>query len=47
MARIFLTYIQIIGFPGIPRVVVKVMGDEYINGLGILDLFSVTFDYGL
>ena len=42
----YLGSLEIIGFPSIPGVVVNVMGDEYIIGLGILDLFSVTFDYG-
>ena len=43
---IYLGSLEIIGFPLIPGVVVNVIGDEYIIGLGILDLFSVTFDYG-
>jgi predicted aspartyl protease len=43
------TYLGQLDIPGlseIPGVVVNVLGDEYILGLGILDLFEVTFDHG-
>lgn len=43
------TYLGQLGIPGlaeIPGVVVNALGDEYILGLGILDLFEVTFDHG-
>lgn len=42
----YLGSLEKVGFSTIPGVVVNVIGDEYIIGRGILDFFSVTFDYG-
>ncbi len=42
----YLGSLEITGLSIIPGVVVNVIGDEYIIGRGILDLYSVTFDYG-
>jgi predicted aspartyl protease len=43
----YLGSLEIVGLSTIPGVVVNVIGDEYIIGRGILDLYSITFDYGL
>jgi predicted aspartyl protease len=45
-ALIYLGTLEIVGFPSIPDVTVIVLGDEYILGREILDLFEVTFDHG-
>ncbi len=45
-APAFLGAIEIIGLDPIPDVHITVLGDEYILGLGILDLYKVTFDHG-
>jgi hypothetical protein len=43
----YLGSLEIVGFSFIQGVVINVIGDEFIIGRGILDLYSVTFEYGL
>ena len=43
----YLGSLEIVGLSTIPGVVINIIGDEYIIGRGILDLYSITFEYGL
>jgi len=38
--------VEIIGFPPVSDMTVTVLGDKYLLGREVLDLFEVTFDHG-
>ena len=45
-APVYFGAVEIIGLASIPDVAITALGNEYILGREILDLFEVTFDHG-
>ena len=45
-APVYLGNLEIIGLPPISGLAIIAMGNEFILGRGIIDLFRVTFDHG-
>ena len=45
-APVYLGVLEIVGLASIPDMAITILGNEYILGRGILDLFEVTFDHG-
>ena len=45
-APVYLGTVEIIGLTPIDEASITVLGEEYLLGRGILDMFEVTFDHG-
>lgn len=45
-APVYLGTVELVGLAFIDEATITVLGEEYILGRGILDLFEVTFDHG-